>query len=273
MSDNPFEASGGPAPSTSEQELRIEPSTQVGTVLQESFRLWLAVLPIVALTVVLATVPSSLISTAVSYSPLDLTTQMRIQQLVDGLFTMVQVGAIGTVLYRASLDQETSMGAALTGGIALFIPLVILNIPVGLATVCGLVLLIVPGVYLGTRLSMTHVAYMMEPGDGIGSALSRSWKLTEGRFGPTFLVCVASVLSSVAVLVVYMLAAFGWGFIIGILIETGAVDGASTLVMVLDYIVLLAMDLLAAYPFLFSWFPIFVYFVGVRDQVDEDWAA
>jgi hypothetical protein len=87
-------------------------------------------------------------------------------------------------LTRASIDdlsgKPVSIGSALSAGIALLLPLFGLGLLVGLGIVGGLILLIVPGVYLALRWSVASPVLVAER-TGITAAMGRSAVLTENH--------------------------------------------------------------------------------------------
>jgi hypothetical protein len=69
--------------------------------------------------------------------------------------------------------------------IGLILPLIIVQLIAGLAVVGGFILLILPGIYIGIRLTFSQLA-VMDPrlGKKTTDALKDSWDLTKGRFWP-----------------------------------------------------------------------------------------
>lgn len=56
---------------------------------------------------------------------------------------------------------------------------------IGIATIIGFLLLIIPGIYLSTKLSLAPSIYIIED-ETIGGALNKSWQATEGFWWFTF---------------------------------------------------------------------------------------
>lgn len=267
MSDNPFQPAGLPAPSEEAvQELVIRPSMELGACMSEGARLWVKLGPPVVLTVLVATTIYTAISWGLLWTELDFEAQTRINNLVGSLANAVQLGAIGVVIARAKGGESTSMGAAFIGGLGLCIPLMILNIPVGLGVFCGVLLFLIPGIYLAVRLSLVHVAYALDPHLGIGGALKQSWAYTEGRFWPTFLLGLVTGVVAVVLLLVYIGAGLAWGEIVvlvGDLVPFNAL-------LVIDFVGALTIDLVMAWPLMFTWFPLMVYYAGIREMWAEN---
>lgn len=78
-----------------------------------------------------------------------------------------------------------------------------------LLVIGGLILLIIPGIYIGFRLGLSNLAYI-DRGDGIKKALRYSWDLTQGSvFWTTVLVALTA-----AALYIIGFALFGIGVLV-----------------------------------------------------------
>jgi hypothetical protein len=73
-----------------------------------------------------------------------------------------------------------------------------------LATMAGLLLLVIPGLYVATRLSCAITAYLLT-GRGVFASLSYSWQLTEGHVWRLSLIFSVYI---VLIIVFYLLAGF-----------------------------------------------------------------
>jgi membrane-anchored glycerophosphoryl diester phosphodiesterase (GDPDase) len=73
-----------------------------------------------------------------------------------------------------------------------------------LATVAGLLLFIIPGLYIATRLVCATTAYLLT-GRGVFESLSYSWQLTEGHVWRLSLIFSVYI---VLIIVFYLLAGF-----------------------------------------------------------------
>lgn len=56
----------------------------------------------------------------------------------------------------------------------------------GLITLCGLILLIIPGIYVWIRLSFANLAYL-DRKEGVQQSVRYSWEITKGKFWTVFL--------------------------------------------------------------------------------------
>jgi membrane-anchored glycerophosphoryl diester phosphodiesterase (GDPDase) len=87
-------------------------------------------------------------------------------------------------LTRAAIDdlsgRGVSIGAALSTSLALLLPMIGLGIVVGIAVAIGLVLLIVPGVYLALRWAVAAPVLVVER-LGVFASMERSTALTQNH--------------------------------------------------------------------------------------------
>jgi hypothetical protein len=91
---------------------------------------------------------------------------------------------LSAALTRASVDdlsgKPVAIGSALSTGLALILPMLGLGIVMGVAIVFGLILLIVPGIYLALRWAVAAPALVVER-PGIFKAMERSAVLTQNH--------------------------------------------------------------------------------------------
>lgn len=100
--------------------------------------------------------------------------------------TFVVTGPLATamsisVLVEREADRDPSAASAIQRGLEVFGPLLLAMALVGVAVTVGLILLVVPGLFLAVRLSVTAVAVVVE-GRRAQHAMARSLELTEGSF-------------------------------------------------------------------------------------------
>lgn len=128
----------------------------------------------------------------------------RGSMMVCGFLLSGLVGVwVSVRLYQAilALEDGQSVSAKTTAtAIALVIPLAVLGIVQMFAVLGGLVLLILPGIYVGVRLAFSQL-FLIEGGvkfqgsfsenvlatfRAVGAAISQSWEKTKGIFWPVF---------------------------------------------------------------------------------------
>jgi hypothetical protein len=103
---------------------------------------------------------------------------------VGGLVSLVTTYILQGALTRASVDdlskKGVSIGAALGDGLRYFFPLFIVALLVGLGTGIGLLLLIIPGLFLIVRWAVAAPAALIER-EGPTHSIGRSAELTQGH--------------------------------------------------------------------------------------------
>lgn len=81
------------------------------------------------------------------------------------------------------------------------------NLLLGIITVVGLVLFIIPGIYLLLRLQFA-TAFIVEEDAGIMESLKRSWEITRGQEIPLFLLMLAMIGFLLLGLIVFIIGVF-----------------------------------------------------------------
>jgi hypothetical protein len=95
------------------------------------------------------------------------------------------VAACFKAVSAAYLGEDAGAGESLRYSLGRIVPLIIAYIVVTLVVVVGLVLLIIPGVFLAVKMSMTFAAVVFERKGPFGS-IGRSFSLTKGHWWRTF---------------------------------------------------------------------------------------
>lgn len=88
-------------------------------------------------------------------------------------------GAMTPIVVTHSAGGHTTLGSALLSGLTALLPLILLAIFLSITTVTGLVLAIVPGVFVLVTCSVAASA-LIEERNGVVDALYRSFYLTKG---------------------------------------------------------------------------------------------
>jgi len=110
------------------------------------------------------------------------------------LLSTLATAACTRAVAAAYLGRPVDWRASLRFGFRKVVPLIAVTILTLLAVLGGLVLLILPGIYLGVRLFLASQALVVEDESATG-ALGRSWALVGGRWWATFgVILVSSVL-------------------------------------------------------------------------------
>lgn len=100
-------------------------------------------------------------------------------------FIVVMIGSVilqGALIYGAVADfngRKAPFGECMSVALRYFFPLLGLGILVGLGTMFGLILLIIPGIFIALGWSIAAPVLIVE-GQSITESISRSWDLTKG---------------------------------------------------------------------------------------------
>jgi hypothetical protein len=113
------------------------------------------------------------------------------------LLYQVLTGAITRAIAAEVAGQDLGLEQSYRFGFARLGPILIVAILVGLATLAGLIVLIIPGIYIGVRLAVSTQALVVE-GKGGTQAMRRSWDLVGGHWWhAAFTVLLAGLLTEV----------------------------------------------------------------------------
>jgi uncharacterized membrane protein len=107
------------------------------------------------------------------------------------LATMLGSLVVYVLMVRSDLPR---VGDALTTGLGLFVPYLIISILTGFATMLGVLLLILPGLYLSARLTTLPSVVASGQHPGIAAPIRRAWELTTGAGWATFFLVIIVVI-------------------------------------------------------------------------------
>ena len=136
--------------------------------------------------------------------------------LVGLLLYQVLTGAITRNIATEVAGQDLDLEQSYRFGFARLGPILVVSVLVGLATLLGLIVFIIPGIYIGVRLAVSTQALVVEDKRGT-QAMRRSWDLVGGHWWhAAFTLLVAGLITAVVNAVIT--APFGAGawFIQGI---------------------------------------------------------
>jgi hypothetical protein len=129
-----------------------------------------------------------------------------IDNLLSGAAAAIAIAACFKVISSAYLGERADAGTSLRYGLSRLLPLIVAYFAVSICVGTGLVLLLVPGIFLAVKWSMTFPAIVAERA-GAFAAMRRSWELTQGHwwrtFGTLLVVVLISFVLSVAILVAF----------------------------------------------------------------------
>jgi hypothetical protein len=173
----------------------------IGEVLDAGFRLLRARFGTLLLCVLVPMVPLSIIATILEASTNDAAFDVNattttsdsgaviagslVSALLQGAAAALAVAACFRVISSAYLGEEAAAGPSLRYGLSRLLPLMVAYIVLSICVGFGLVLLFIPGIFLGVKWCVTFAAIVSERA-GPFRAMGRSWELTRGHWWRTF---------------------------------------------------------------------------------------
>jgi hypothetical protein len=243
----------------------------VGEILDAGFRLFNARFVTLVLCVLVPVVPLEILSAALQASvdptafDLDSTETVSGGKVLAGTLiafvlqfaaATLAVAACFRAISAAYLGERAGVRESLRYGLGRLLPLIVAYFLIAVIVLLGLLALIIPGVWLGTKLSMTFPAVVFER-KGPFRAIGRSWGLTRGNFWRTL-----------GTLIVVFLIAFVLQLVLGGLV--GGILGASgstselTVAIVVTLVNLIVLAL--TYPLWASVTTVLYYDLRVRNE-------
>ncbi len=136
------------------------------------------------------------------------------------LLFLISVFARGAVMSATYAGQKSSLLGAVSQAASRYLPLIGTYIAASILTGLGLVLLVIPGIYIGTKLSIAPVETAVG-GKGITESLKSSWEKTGGNWWDIFfslifvgiIILVLSLISAVFALVSTLIMTFAVSFL------------------------------------------------------------
>ena len=136
--------------------------------------------------------------------------------LVGLLLYQVLTGAITRNIAAEVAGQELDLEQSYRFGFARLVPVLVVSILVGLATLLGLMVFIIPGIYIGVRLAVSIQSLVVEGKRGT-EAMRRSWDLVGGHWWhAAFTILVVGLFTAVANAVITAPFSAGAWFLQGI---------------------------------------------------------
>jgi hypothetical protein len=179
-----------------------------------------------------------------------------IDNLLGGCAAAIAIAACFRVISSAYLGERTSAGDSLRYGLSRLGPLIVAYFAMSIVIGLGLVALVIPGVFLAIKWSMTFPAIVAERA-GPFQAMGRSWELTRGHWWRTF-----------GALLVVVLISFVLAF--AILVALGAAIATSDSISELAFAVLITavtiIVLAVLYPLTSAIVTVIYYDLRVRNE-------
>ncbi len=122
--------------------------------------------------------------------------------LVGLLLYQVLTGAITRAIAAELVGEDPGLEQSYRFGFVRLWSILLVSVLVGLATVAGLIVFIIPGIYIGVRLAVSIQALVVEGRRGT-EAMGRSWALVGGHWWHSFAtLLVAALLTGVVTAVI-----------------------------------------------------------------------
>lgn len=180
---------------------------------------------------------------------------LAVGSLVQSAAIALAIAACFKAISAAYLGEPADAGDSLRYALGRTIPLLLCYIVFIIIVSIGMILLIIPGIWLATKLSMSFAALVFER-KGPLSALGRSWKLTRDNFWRVF-----GTLLVVAIIAIVFQLVVG-GIVGGILGGTNASELAAAIVTTILNVLLLAVT----YPLWAAVVSVVYYDLRVRNE-------
>lgn len=182
---------------TDPERLELARPREIGDLLRDALAVYVRHFPAVFLIAFAIVAPVQLIVSGIgleeltaTYREQDTTAEVLIPTVVSFLvIAPLMAAAMIHVLQRLGAAERPRAGGALQESLDFFTPVFVAVLLTGLAVAAGLLLLVVPGIYLAIRLLFVPQAVVID-GARAGDALRASWELTKGFWWRTFLVIV-----------------------------------------------------------------------------------
>jgi hypothetical protein len=152
--------------------------------LAEAWELFTRHVLVIAAAVMAVWTPLELFSSYMDYyvfDPDDFRSSFKLAQFLDNFFGIIATAAVISVGANAAAGKSSTIFGALGAGLSAWPRIWWTRLLYRLAVFFGLLLLVVPGIYVAIRLCLAENVAVVEHVSGT-TALSRSFELTRGRF-------------------------------------------------------------------------------------------
>ncbi len=160
----------------------------ISIILSDAWRLFRERFAVIAAIVVVVWLPCELLSSyldAFVFGPDDIRKSIRFAQLLDNFVGIIATAGVTFVALTSRSGQPATFGSAIGAGFGAWGRMWWTRFLSGIALLFAFLLLIIPGVYLLTRLCFIESIVVAERISG-SEAMRRSFEITKDRFWPTF---------------------------------------------------------------------------------------
>jgi hypothetical protein len=161
-----------------------ESALTMRNILQQSWQIYRQHFPVILAVVVTVWTPLELLSSymdAFVFGEDDFRKSWKFAQFLENFFGIIATAGVIFIGHESLMGQKASFGAAISIGFSSWTRMWWTRFLCALALLLGIVLLIVPGVYLAVRFALVEPIAVQERISG-SVAMRRSYALTEGRF-------------------------------------------------------------------------------------------
>ena len=124
------------------------------------------------------------------------------ERVYMAVVSLLQVLQTAVVMILVKEPGSAPLGCSLREGVFAWVPLLVTRIVLSIIIVVGLLLLVVPGIYMWVRLMYIEAATVIER-RSVSRSIARSMEMTSGKFWPSFglaVILVAFAIPGVLVL-------------------------------------------------------------------------
>jgi hypothetical protein len=242
----------------------------IGEMLDAGFKLFRQRFGTLMVCVLAPVVPLSIISTIIVASVDDTAFDVNatttdsgsadvanlIDNILSGAAAAIAIAACFKVISSAYLGERTDAMSSLRYGLSRLFPLIVAYIVMSIGIGLGLVLLVIPGIFLAVKWSMTFPALVAERA-GAFAAMGRSWDLTRGHWWRTFGALI------VVVLISFVLA---FAILVGLGAAVASSDSISELAFAVLITIVTIIVLAVLYPLTASVVTVVYYDLRVRNE-------
>jgi hypothetical protein len=160
-----------------------------GLILRDAWKLYRRHFGVIVAAVVVIWLPLEVLSSYMDYfvfDPDDFRKSFKFSQFLDNFVGIIATAAVIAIGYSSCSGETPAFGKAMNVGARSWGRMWWTRFLTGISIVFGLLVLIVPGIYLMVRLALVEPVAVCERVSGT-TAMRRSFELTRGRFWQVFL--------------------------------------------------------------------------------------
>jgi len=190
----------------------LKPLTGVGAVIGQSWRAFWKEFPTIAILTLVIFGPAQAAKSYYLYATEQQESfgvALRLNLWIGGIFgALLTPAVIFALMWRFRTGNEPEIGPALRWGVRMWLRTFGYRLLTSLATIVGLILLIIPGVVIAVLLSLVGPVVAVE-GGAQSNVLGRSWELARRHWGKIIGAWVVAFL-------IYLLMVFAVGLMFGV---------------------------------------------------------